>query len=133
MDEIVSEKSAQPGPDLSIESERLRLGSGGFRSYFKIAQLWSLTDQEALELLALKSSTPIERLKLNPAAQIITKERMLRISYLIGIYKGLHICYGEDLPTDGSNSGIGIKSSAAPLRFNTWTAAVWNQCIRSAS
>ncbi len=91
------EKNTPPVLDLSIETERLRLGDVGFRSYFKIAQSWDLTDQESLDLLALKSSMPLEQLSHNPAPELFTEERMLRISYLIGIYKGLHICYGQDL------------------------------------
>jgi hypothetical protein len=58
---------------------------------------WRLTDKEALSLLALKSRTSIKQLKLNPAPPFFTEERMLRIIYLIGIYKGLHICHGDDL------------------------------------
>lgn len=84
-------------PDFRVESERLRLGPGGFRVFFNIAGQWKLSDEETLKLLALESGTPIEQLKFNPASQIFTEERMLRISYLIGIYKGLHICHGDDL------------------------------------
>ncbi len=60
MEENRREKNTPPVLDLSIESERLRLGDVGFRFYFKIAQLWDLTDQESLDLLALKSSMPLE-------------------------------------------------------------------------
>lgn len=78
-------------------SARLRLGPSGFIIFFNIAEEWKLADKEALELLAFGSGTPIEELKLNPAPQLFTEERMLRISYILGIYKGLHICHGDDL------------------------------------
>ncbi len=97
MGEIDEDGKLRPVPDFRVESERLRLGPSGFIVFFNIAVQWKLTDKEALELLALESRTPIEQLKLDPAPQLFTEERMLRISYLIGIYKGLHICHGDDL------------------------------------
>jgi hypothetical protein len=78
-----------------------------------------LTDEEALKLLALESERPIEQLKLNPDPQLFTEERMLRISYLIGIYKGLHICHGNDL----ANQWIKLRNrdrifgGISPLKF----------------
>jgi hypothetical protein len=119
MDEIEKGKRLRPLHDLRVESERLRLGPGGFMAYFNIAKQWKLTDQEVLELLALGSETPIEQLKLNPAPQLFTEERMLRISYLIGIYKGLHICHRDDL----ANQWIKLRNrnrifgGISPLEF----------------
>ena len=97
MDEIEKDERLRPLPDFRVECERLRLGPGAFIAYFNIAVQWRLTNKEALELLALGSGTSIEQLKLSPATQLYTEERLLRISYIIGIYKGLHICHGNDL------------------------------------
>jgi hypothetical protein len=97
MGEIDEDEKLRPVPDFHDESERLRLGPSSLIIYFNITEQWKLTDKEALELLALESRTPIVQLKLNPAPQLFTEDRMLRISYLIGIYKGLHICHGDDL------------------------------------
>lgn len=83
-------------PDLSVESERQRLGPAGFKSFFRIAVKWSLSDVEMLALLSLGKETAIEQLSLNPPANIFTEDRLLRISYLIGIYEGLHICHGDE-------------------------------------
>jgi hypothetical protein len=119
MDEIEEDEKLRPVSDFRVESERLRLGPSGIRIFFNIAVQWKLTDEEALELLALGSGTPLEQLKLNPAPQLFTEERMLRISYLIGIYKGLHICHGEDL----ANHWIKLRNqnrifgAISPLEF----------------
>ena len=50
-----------------------------------------------MKLLALGSEMPIEQLKLHSAPQLFTEGRMIRISYLTGIYKELHICHGDEL------------------------------------
>jgi hypothetical protein len=119
MNENEKDGGLRPMPDFRVESERLRLGPGGFRVFFNIAGQWKLSDEEALKLLALESGTPMEQLKFNPASQLFTTERMLRISYIIGIYQGLHICYGNDL----ANQWIKLRSrnrifgGISPLEF----------------
>lgn len=106
-------------PDLSVESERQRLGPTGLKSVFRIAAKWRLSDAEMLALLSLGSETAIEQLSLNPPSDLFTEERLLRISYLIGIYKGLHIVYGDRLADcwvklPNQNSLFG---GATPLEF----------------
>jgi len=100
MGEIHDGEKLRPVPDFSVESERLRLGPSGLTVFLNIAVHWKLTDDETLNLLALGSATPLEQLKTTPVPQLFTEERMFRISYLIGIYKGLHICHGEVLAND---------------------------------
>ena len=95
MDDAKKGKRRQMVPDLSLESERLRLGSVGLKAFLKIAARWKLTDEELLTLLALEDGTSVEQLKLNPAPQLFTEDRMLRISNFIKIYKGLHTLYGK--------------------------------------
>jgi hypothetical protein len=119
MGEVEEGEKLQPLPNFSVESERLRLGPGGLTMFFNIVVEWRLTDKEALELLALESGTMIEQLKLDPAPALFTAERMFRISYLIGIYKGLHVCHGDDL----ANQWIKLRNSnrlfggISPLEF----------------
>ena len=78
MDKIEKDKDLRPVPDFRVESERLRLGPCGCSIFFNIAEEWKLADEEALELLALGSGTPIKQLKLNPTPQLFTEERMFR-------------------------------------------------------
>jgi hypothetical protein len=60
MDGNEKDEGLRPVPDFRVERERLRLGPSGFRAFFNIAGQWKLSDEEALELLALGSGTPIE-------------------------------------------------------------------------
>jgi hypothetical protein len=56
-----------------------------------------MTDEVALRRFGLASETPIEYFKISPATLFFTEERLLRASYLIGNYNGLHICHGDNL------------------------------------
>jgi hypothetical protein len=103
MDEIKEDEKLRPAPSFRVESELVRLGPSSFNAFSDIAGQWELSDEEALELLALGSGTPVEQLKVNPVPKLFTEDCMLRISYPIGIYNGLHICHGDDLATNGSS------------------------------
>jgi|GEM_PF-507862 len=119
MNKIEENEKPRPLPDFRVESERLRLGPSGFRIFFNIAVNWELTDEETLGLLALDSETPIEQLRIDPAPQLFTEERLFRISYLIRIYKELHICHGDDLADQWIKlrNQNGLFGGIAPLEF----------------
>src|SRR3989304_9939752 len=79
--------------DLNSKAERERLSRSALRGFFKIVERWKARDEDARELLGgLSSSTYYERKK-NPN-RILDVDRITRISYLVGIYKALHILYG---------------------------------------
>ena len=56
-----------------------------------------MTNAEVLALLALENESSVEQIKLIPAPQLFTEERILRISGFIGIYIGVHTLYENDL------------------------------------
>jgi len=82
--------------DLSARSERERLSGAALRGFFAIAERWRLRDDEARELLGGISSSTYYEWKKNPE-RLLEVDRITRISYLIGIYKALHILYGDAL------------------------------------
>lgn len=82
--------------DLSARSERERLSPAALRGFFAIADRWKLRDDEARELLGGVSSSAYYEWKRKPE-RTLDVDRIARISYLVGIYKALHILYGDEL------------------------------------
>ncbi len=83
-------------PDLSARAERERLSHSALRGFFAIAERWKLRDDEARELLGGVSSSAYYEWKKKPD-RLLEVDRLTRVSYLIGIYKALHILYGDRL------------------------------------
>jgi len=82
--------------DLNAKSERERLSKSALKGFFKLVQAWQLRDEDARELLGGLSSSAFYEWKKNPD-RVLEVDRITRISYLIGIYKALHILYGDKL------------------------------------
>jgi hypothetical protein len=76
--------SASAGDDVRPAS--LRLFSG-------IVETWNISDETALQLLALTPGTSIR--DIDPV--LLSEEQLLRISCLIAIYKALHIYWQNEL------------------------------------
>ncbi len=82
--------------DLNQREERERLSQSALKAFFKLAQAWQLRDDDARELLGSLSSSAFYEWKKNPD-RVLEVDRITRISFLIGIYKALHILYGDKL------------------------------------
>jgi Protein of unknown function (DUF2384) len=82
--------------NFNSSDERARLSSSAVKAFFNIASKWEIKDEEARELLGGLPSSSFYALKKNPN-KILDVDRITRISYLIGIYKALHILYGDTL------------------------------------
>lgn len=70
--------------------DRKGLTGPALRTFFRIAQAWSLTETEQLRLLGLDSRSTLQNWK-RGAVAVISKDALERISYVMGIYKGLQI------------------------------------------
>ena len=82
--------------DLNAREERERLSKSALKGFFKLAAAWQLRDEDARELLGGLSSSSYYEWKKNPD-RVLEVDRITRISYLIGVYKALHILYGDKL------------------------------------
>jgi hypothetical protein len=82
--------------DLNSKSERERLSKSALKGFFNLIEKWGIRDEDARELLGGLSSSAFYDWKKNPD-RILEVDRITRISYLIGIYKALHIIYGDKL------------------------------------
>ena len=82
--------------DLNSRAERERLSKSALMGFFKLAASWQIRDEDARELLGGLSSSAYYEWKKNPS-RVLEIDRITRISYLLGIYKALHILYGDKL------------------------------------
>lgn len=83
-------------PDLSRIEERRRLSPAALRAFFNIMERWGVRDEDARQLLGGVSNGAYYQLKQNPK-RMLEQDRLLRVSYLVGIFKSLNILYGERL------------------------------------
>lgn len=65
------------------------LSSAGLRAFWKIAELWQLTDQEQVTLLGRTSRSTLRRWR-NGQVKRVGRDTLERISYILGIYKAIH-------------------------------------------
>lgn len=82
--------------DLNDKGERERLSRSALQAFFRLVGVWKLRDEDARELLGGLSSSAYYDWKRNPD-RVLEVDRITRISYLIGIYKALHVLYGDTL------------------------------------
>lgn len=88
----------EPSPvvDLASKGERERLSPSAVRAFFNIIERWRIRDEDAKVLLGGLSNGPYYELKKNPD-RVLETDRLLRISYLVGIFKALNILYSKKL------------------------------------
>jgi hypothetical protein len=89
----------EPSPlvDLTSPDARLRLSPSAIKSFFGMMDHWKVRDEDARALLGGMSNGPYYELKKQPAGRTLDADRLLRISYLLGIYKALNILHGRTI------------------------------------
>jgi hypothetical protein len=70
--------------------DRKDLTGPALRTFFRITEAWNLREQEQMRLLGLESRSTFQSWKRGAIASL-PKDALERISYVLGIYKGLHI------------------------------------------
>ena len=83
-------------PDLCGRAERERLSAPALAAFFNIMARWKVRDEDARALLGGVSNGPFYEMKRKPA-RLVDTDRLTRISYLIGIFKALHILHSRSL------------------------------------
>jgi len=105
-------------PDLTTKRERERLSGPAIRAFFAIMGRWKVKDEDARSLLGGLSNGPFYAMK-RDADRVIDSDRLMRISYLIGIFKALNILHGRKLADEWmqlQNSNP-IFANETPLSF----------------
>ena len=82
--------------DLAARAERERLSTPALKAFFNILARWSVRDEDARALLGGVSNGPFYEMKRKPV-RVIDTDRLMRISFLIGIFKALNILHGPAL------------------------------------
>jgi hypothetical protein len=89
----------QPSPPLSLVSrdERARLSGSALKGFFRLAEHWQLRDEDAKQLLGGITNGPYYEMKRQPSGRVLDTDRLLRISYLLGIFSALNVLHGQPL------------------------------------
>ena len=85
-----------PPVDLTAPRERARLSPSALQAFFKMMDRWQVRDEDARALLGGVSNGPYYLMKKNPN-RVLDADTLLRVSYLIGIFKALHILHSDRL------------------------------------
>lgn len=82
-------------PDLSRNETRERLSQSALDGFFAICAKWGLSAEQQGALLGDVPRSSLYKLK--TAAGTLSQDRLTRISYVIAIYKDLHILLPSEL------------------------------------
>lgn len=93
-------------PDLTSQTDRKRLSPPALRTFFRIIEKWKIRDEQARILLGGVANGPYYTLKKNPDSKTLSSDTLLRISYLVGIFKALSILHAQPL----SDEWIGLPN-----------------------
>lgn len=86
-----------PVVDLASKEERERLSPSALSAFFTIIDRWDVRDEDAKRLLGGVTNGPYYAMKKTPEGRVLGTDKLLRISYLIGIFKALNILHGQTL------------------------------------
>ncbi len=75
------------------------VGPAALRTFFNIMERWQLGPQEGQTLLSTPGSTYF-RWKKQPNEAHVDADKLERISYILGIYKALHLIYSDESVAD---------------------------------
>lgn len=111
----------EPAPliDLQSRSERERLSAGALKAFFNIMDRWGVRDEDARQLLGGVTNGPYYEMKKDPRGRTLEADRLMRISYLVGIFKALNILHSEALADEWVSlpNANRIFGGARPLAF----------------
>jgi hypothetical protein len=83
-------------PDLGTRVQRERLSPPALKAFFNIMARWSVRDEDARALLGGVTNGPFYEMK-RDSARVLEADRLMRVSYLIGMFKALRILHSRTL------------------------------------
>ena len=110
-------RTATP-PDLGARAARERLSGPALKAFFNIMDRWKVRDADARALLGGVTNGPFYEMKRDPD-RLVDADRLTRMSYLIGIYKALHILHSRALADEWVHlpNSNPIFAGQAPLAY----------------
>lgn len=90
--------------------DRKGLSGPALRTFFRVADLWTLSVEEQMILLGLTARSTYFKWKKDPNT-VLPKDTLERISYIVGVYKALQLL----LPDERAADEWVRRPNAAPL------------------
>jgi len=88
--------------ETAVDSARSgRRSAAGFKAFLRIAKRWRLREDEALTLLGSPSRAAFYKWQNQVPSRGLTHDALERISYVLGIYKALHLLFNDPEQADG--------------------------------
>ena len=113
------ELDRNPTPDISNPLVRREYSLSAMAGFVAIIRAWAVRDEDATELIGGIPPGSYEAINSGKYAETLSEDQLTRISYLIGIYKALHILLPKDIadtwmsrPNDNP-----VFGGIAPLAF----------------
>jgi hypothetical protein len=85
--------------DLRTADARERLSPGALKAFFNIMAKWKIRDEDAKALLGGVTNGPFYEMKRH-SDRTLDVDRLTRVSFLVGIFKGLRILHSPALADD---------------------------------
>ncbi len=86
------------------------LSRPALRTFFNVAKAWALTEAEQMKILGLRSRSTLNSWK-NGTVTKLNRDALERISYVLGIYKAVHLL----LPNPVHADAWARKPNKAPI------------------
>ena len=91
---------ASPAPALpqtfSDATDRERLTPAALEAMRRLAAAWRLSGEVAAALLGVSTST-WDRIRAETKTASLSQDQLMRVSALIGVFKGLHLLFADDM------------------------------------
>ena len=87
---------AVPLQTFADEADRARLTPAALAAIRNMTKAWALSGDEAAALLGVSPST-FDRMRTGSWRQVFNQDQLTRISALVGIFKGLHLLFADDM------------------------------------
>jgi hypothetical protein len=111
----------EPSPlvDLTSPKARERLSPSALKAFFGMMDRWHVRDEDARALLGGVTNGPYYEMKKSPGERVLDADRLLRVSYLVGIFKALNILHGRALADEWVQlpNANRIFGGATPLAY----------------
>jgi len=100
-----------PAVQVKAKPSSRNMSAAGLRAFFNIAQSWGLSTDEQMVLLGAPGRSTFFKWKSDPKVADLKRDKLERVSYILGIYKALQIL----LPDSSASDAWVKKPNAAPL------------------
>jgi hypothetical protein len=124
--------SPPPVIDLASRQQRERLSPSALKAFFNIMDRWHVRDEDARRLLGGVTNGPYYDMKKQPEGRTLDADKLLRISYLIGIFKALNTLHAQTLADEWVRlpNANRIFSNTTPIAYMTKGGVPAMQAVR---